>query len=43
MNHKGDFLLLVSKAFLRELSEGDTQEAIAYGRALLVLMQDRPR
>jgi hypothetical protein len=37
---KQDFLLLVGKAFLKELSEGDTEEAIAYGRAMLVLMRD---
>ncbi len=31
-----DFALLVGRAFLREVERGDTQSAIAFGRAFLL-------
>jgi len=34
-----EFVLLVGKAFLHELSHGNRDQAIAFGRALLVLME----
>jgi hypothetical protein len=33
-----EFVLLIGRAFLQELSLGRTDEAIAFGRALLILM-----
>jgi len=34
-----EFVLLVGKAFLHELSHGNRDQAIAFGRALLVLIE----
>lgn len=36
MTRDKDFALLVGKAFLREVERGDTQSAIAFGRAFLL-------
>lgn len=33
-----EFVLLIGRAFLQELSLGNTDKAIAFGRALLILM-----
>jgi len=39
-NCDNDFKLLLGRTFLRQLAEGKTEEAIAYGRALLALMDN---
>jgi len=38
METNKDFALLVGKAFLHELDEGDTESALAFGRAFLLAL-----
>jgi hypothetical protein len=38
MEANKDFALLVGKAFLHELEEGDTESAMAFGRAFLLAL-----
>jgi len=38
MEANKDFALLVGKAFLHELEEGDTESALAFGRAFLLAL-----
>lgn len=38
IKYDSDFVLLVGRTFLQELSLGNRDEAIAFGRALLALM-----
>lgn len=38
MEANKDFALLVGKAFLHELDEGDTESALAFGRAFLLAL-----
>lgn len=41
MEANKDFALLVGRAFLHELEEGDTEAAIAFGRAFLLALGAR--
>jgi len=38
MKRDKEFALLVGRAFLRELNQGNTESAVAFGRAFLLAM-----